>query len=63
MKHTIKTFLLGVGTAYLVYYLTRKRADGRSILDEMLDEPEVFIHQLKDRAISEALRAIRKTLR
>ena len=59
---TIKTFLLGVGTAYAVYYITRKQADGKSILDDLLDNPAVFMNKAKDYAIAEALHAVKKKL-
>ena len=41
---TIKTFLLGVGTAYAIYFITRKRIDGTSILDDLLDNPSLFMN-------------------
>ncbi len=59
---TVKTFLLGVGTAYAVYFITRKQADGKSILDELLDDPALFMNKAKDYAIGQALQAVRKKI-
>lgn len=56
---TIKTFLLGAGTAYAIYYLSKKRPDGRSILDDLLDNPSRFIRQVKDYAIEEVIQTVK----
>ncbi|MDO3645249.1 YtxH domain-containing protein [Mucilaginibacter sp. L3T2-6] len=56
---TIKTFLLGVGTAYAVYYITKKRRDGTSILDDLLDNPSLFMNKAKDYAIAEAIHTVK----
>lgn len=59
---TIKTFLLGAGTAYAIYYITRKRPDGSSILDDLLDNPSEFMHKAKDYAIAEVIETVKAKL-
>ncbi len=34
---SFKSFLLGIGVAYGVYYITRKDEAGRSLLDKLLE--------------------------
>lgn len=60
---TIKTFLLGVGTAYAIYFITRKRIDGTSILDDLLDNPSLFMNKAKDYAIAEIVHTVKQKLR
>ena len=57
---TIKTFLLGMGTAYAIYYLTKKRADGTSFLEDLLDNPAVFANRAKEYAIDEAIYIVKE---
>lgn len=52
---TFKTFLLGVGTAYAVYIITRKGSDGQSILDDLLDNPSAVLLEAKNYAIEQAI--------
>jgi hypothetical protein len=59
---TIKTFLLGAGAAYAVYYITKKRPDGTSILDDLLDNPSLFMNMAKDYAIDEAVQTIKNKI-
>lgn len=59
---TIKTFLLGAGTAYAIYYITKKRADGTSILDELLANPSLFMNKAKDYAIEQAVETVKEKL-
>jgi hypothetical protein len=59
---TIKTFLLGAGTAYAIYYITKKRPDGTSLLDELLDNPSLFINRAKDYAIDQAIQTIKEKI-
>ncbi|MFC0513500.1 YtxH domain-containing protein [Mucilaginibacter angelicae] len=59
---TIKTFLLGAGTAYAIYFLTKKRADGTSILDDLLDNPAFFMNKAKEYAIDEAIRTVKEKI-
>jgi len=47
---TIKSFMLGVGVSFAVYYLTKKGPDGRSVLDDILDNPKAFAEKAKDYA-------------
>lgn len=61
MSH-FKTFLLGIAVAYGVYYITRKGKDGRSILDEMLENPEDFAEKAKDYAIAEVVESVKDQL-
>ncbi|UOE52853.1 YtxH domain-containing protein [Mucilaginibacter sp. SMC90] len=60
---TIKTFLLGAGTAYAIYFITRKRKDGTSILDELLDNPSLYMNKAKDYAIAEMIYTVKQKLR
>lgn len=57
-----KSFLLGLFTAYGVYYFTRKGPDGRSILDKLLADPSGFMHKAKDVAVRDTVHAIREEL-
>ena len=59
---TIKTFLLGAGTAYALYFITRKRVDGTSILDDLLDNPSLFMNKAKDYAMAELVKTIKQKL-
>ena len=59
MSH-FKTFLLGVGAAFGVYYLTKKGPDGRSVLDDILDNPKAFAEKAKDYAIAEAVETVKE---
>ena len=58
-----KTFLLGVFTAYGVYYITRKGDDGRSILDDLLADPGKVFRKATDYAVQDTVHAIREELR
>ena len=60
---TIKTFLLGAGTAYAIYFITRKRIDGTSILDDLLDNPSLFMNKAKDYAIAEVAHIVKQKLK
>lgn len=57
-----KTFLLGMAVAYGIYYITKKRENGTSLLDEMLDNPSEFVDKAKDYAIDEAIRTVKNKL-
>jgi hypothetical protein len=57
-----KTFLLGMAVAYGIYYITKKRENGTSLLDEMLDNPTEFVDRAKDYAIDEAIRTVKNKL-
>ena len=59
---TIKAFLLGVGAAYAVYYITKKRQDGTSIMDELLDNPSLFINKAKDYAIADVIQTVKEKI-
>ncbi len=56
--NTIKTFLLGMGTAYVIYAITKKRADGSTILDDLLNNPSFFIKRARDYAVAEAVHTV-----
>ncbi|MDP9078924.1 MAG: YtxH domain-containing protein [Bacteroidota bacterium] len=60
---TIKTFLISAGTAYAIYYITRKRINGTSILDDLLDNPHLFMNKANDLAINEVLKTIKEKIR
>ena len=55
---TIKTFLLGMGTAYAVYAITKKRKDGRSMLDDLLEKPSFYLTKARDYAVAEAVHTV-----
>jgi hypothetical protein len=57
-----KTFLLGMAVAYGIYYLTKKRENGTSLMDEMLDNPSEFVDNAKNYAIDEAIRTVKEKL-
>jgi len=58
----LKTFLLGMATAYGIYYITKKRADGTSILDDLKDNPSFFFNTAKGYAVEEAVDVLKKTI-
>ncbi len=58
----VKTFLLGLFTAYGIYYVTRKGADGKSILDELLADPGAFMHKAKDYAVQDTVKILKDEL-
>lgn len=60
---TIKTFLLGAGTAYAIYFITRKRPDGKSILDDLLDNPSLFMNRAKNYAIAEVVETVKENVK
>jgi hypothetical protein len=53
-----KTFLLGVGAAFAVYYLTRKDNEGKSILDDILENPDELIDKAKEYAMETVERTV-----
>jgi hypothetical protein len=57
-----KTFLLGVGVSFGVYYLTKKGPDGRSVLDDILDDPKAFMERAKDQAISDVVETVKEKI-
>jgi len=57
-----KTFMLGVAVAFGVYYITRKREDGTSMLDEILEHPSEFVDKAKDYAIDQAIRTLKQKI-
>jgi hypothetical protein len=58
-----KSFLLGVGVSFGVYYLTKKGTDGRSVLDDILDNPRAFAEKAKDYAVAEVVETIKKEIK
>jgi hypothetical protein len=56
----IKSFLLGIGVAYSVYYITRKDYNGRSILDDLLDHPEEFMDRAKKQAVADVVETVKE---
>jgi len=57
-----KTFLLGMAVAYGIYYLTKKKENGVSLMDEILDNPSDFVNKAKDYARGEAVRTIKEII-
>jgi hypothetical protein len=62
MSH-FKSFLLGLGVAYGVYYITRKGADGRSVLDELLENPKDFLDNAKRHAIADVVETVKENIK
>lgn len=62
MSH-FRSFLLGMGVAYGVYYITRKGTDGRSVLDELLDNPNGVMQTAKKYAIANAVETIKEHIK
>jgi len=58
----IKTFVLGIATAYGIYYLTKKRPDGTSLLDDIKDNPSLFLNIAKNFAEDEAVDILKRTI-
>jgi hypothetical protein len=58
----LKSFMLGVGVSFAVYYLTKKGPDGRSILDDILDNPKAFAEEAKDYAVAEVVQAVKNEI-
>ncbi len=56
----IKSFLLGVFAAYGIYYITKKEPEGKSILDELLENPGDFMHRVKDIAFHDVVQTIKE---
>jgi hypothetical protein len=61
MSH-FKTFLLGMATAYGIYYITKKREDGTSILDDLKDNPSYFLNKAKDYTVGEIAGILKKAI-
>jgi len=59
---TIKSFMLGVGVSFAVYYLTKKGPDGRSVLDDILDNPKAFAEKAKDYAVAEVVQTVKNEI-
>jgi len=59
---TIKSFMLGVGVSFAVYYLTKKGLDGRSVLDDILDNPKAFAEKAKDYAVAEVVQTVKNEI-
>jgi hypothetical protein len=57
-----KAFLLGLFTAYGIYFVTRKGPDGKSTLDELIANPADFMHKAKDYAVQDTVKIIREEL-
>lgn len=47
-----------MGTAYVIYAITKKRADGTTILDDLLNNPSFFIKRARDYAVAEAVHTV-----
>lgn len=58
----IKSFLLGMGTAYAIYAITRKRENGRSMLDDLLEDPAFYLKKARDYTVAEAMHTVEKNL-
>ncbi len=61
MSH-FKSFLLGVGVSFGVYYLTKRGPDGRSVLDDILDNPREFAERAKDQAIADVVETVKEKI-
>ena len=59
----MKPFLLGLLTAYGIYFITRKGPEGRSILDDLLDRPDVFLKNAKNGLLEDTAKVVRDIAR
>jgi hypothetical protein len=57
-----KSFMLGVGVSFAVYYLTKKGPDGRSVLEDILDNPKAFAEKAKEYAVAEVVHTVKEEL-
>ncbi len=57
-----KSFMLGIGVAFGAYYITRKDNKGKSLLNELLDNPRDFINKTKDYAIEQAIQKVEEKI-
>jgi hypothetical protein len=58
----MKSFLLGVGVSFVVYYITRKGPEGTSILDEILNDPSAILDKAREYAVKEGMQAVKKMI-
>ena len=54
-----KSFLLGLFTAYGIYYITKKAPDGNSILDDLLANTGEFMNSVKNKVMHDAAQTIK----
>lgn len=62
-KVHFRSFMLGMFTAYGIYYITRKTSDGKSILDDLLEQPEEFMKEAKSNLIRDAAKIIKRVIK
>jgi hypothetical protein len=58
-----KAFLFGLFTAYGIYYISRKGPDGRSVLDELIENPGDFMDRLKKYAEHDLVKIIKNVIK
>lgn len=58
-----RSYLLGMLTAYGIYFITRKGPDGRSILDDLLEHPDRYIKRAGEGLLEDAARAVKEVVR
>lgn len=58
-----KTFLLGMLTAYGIYYVTRRGENGKSILDDLLEHPGFYLNKAKEGLVEDAARAVKEIVK
>jgi hypothetical protein len=58
-----KLFVLGMLTAYGLYYVTRKGPDGRAILDDLLEHPEPYLKRAKEGLLEDTARAVKQMIK
>lgn len=51
----LKSLILGAAAAYGIQHITKKRADGSSILSDFMDNPPDFVNKAKDYATETAV--------
>lgn len=61
MSH-FKSFMLGVGVSFGIYYLTKKDRYGRSMLDDILDNPKEFVDRAKEQAIADVVATVKEQI-
>jgi len=56
----IRTLVIGAAISYGIQYVTKKRKDGTSILDDLINDPSDFVNKAQDFA-TEAVDHVAKT--
>jgi hypothetical protein len=57
-----KSFMLGMLTAYGVYFITRKGPEGTSILDDLLENPAQYLRSAKEELLGDAAKVVKEII-